>query len=236
MALASFRTSRDRAAPGGSLQLRRVLGRTPSVDPQRSVLSSASVRLAQPVHVDVVRESGDGLGGIVPSPSRYPVEFRGHVFRARCLVHLIPQPVPQPGAALRSAGSLELASPSLRGLLSDRDETTETYAAGHAALRLLSAMLPSGLCCPVGSRDFLISRPNHTTRSLAVYASPPRLLETAQDSLPTFGADWSGGTSTRWAHHLVSAGLVYMASSRSRLSGRTAQARRGSRAQRSGTK
>ena len=90
-----------------------------------------------------------------------------------------------------------------------------------AALSLLSAMLPSGPYCPVGSRDFHISRPNHTTRSLAVYASPTQLLETAQDSLPTFGADWSDGTSTRWDTSPGFCCLAYMTSSRSRLSGRT---------------
>ena len=50
----------------------------------------------------------------------------------------------------------------------------------------------------VGTATITISGLYHTARRLAVYASSAGSPRTAQDSLPTGGQPWLGGTFTRW--------------------------------------
>src|SRR5260370_4676021 len=70
------------------LQIRCVLFRGLPVHAHRPVLARASVRLLQPVDVDVLGQRRERHLRPLPRPLPYPLEFRADGCGARCLLHL----------------------------------------------------------------------------------------------------------------------------------------------------
>ena len=106
--------------------------------------------------------------------------------------------VPRHDAAKTTGSPRFLGNPPRHAMFSDPGGSVASGHSGevpYSSTRRCCLPLLLKASAPATS---VISRLNRTAYAFAVYASQPPSPTSTQDSLPTGGLPWSGGTRTRW--------------------------------------